>query len=136
VAEIDIDARARRVESLLSDDRYAALLGIGLVSVDDASIVLRMEVGQQLANFTGSTHGGAVFSLADCALSLASNVAGLAVAVDTHLAVTAPSAPGDTLEATVVEEAAGNRLATYRVTVRRGDGRICGVFTGTVFRPG
>jgi acyl-CoA thioesterase len=128
--------RARRVESLLGDDPYAALLGVGLVSVDDASIVLRMEVRPDMANFTGTTHGGAVFSLADCALSLASNVAGPAVAVDTHLAVTAGSSPGETLEATVVEEAAGNRLATYRVTVRRGDGRVCGVFTGTVFRSG
>ncbi len=125
-----------RVESLLENDPYAALLGIELVSVDDTSIVLSMEVRSDLANFTGSTHGGAVFSLADCALSLASNIAGPAVAVDTHLAVTASSLPGERLEATVVEEAVGNRLATYRVTVRRGDGRVCGAFTGTVFRTG
>ena len=128
--------RVRHVESLLGEDPYAALLGVELVSVDDASIVLRMEVRPDMTNFAGTTHGGAVFSLADCALSLASNVAGPAVAVDTHLAVTAASSPGETLEATAVEEAAGNRLATYRVTVRRGDGRVCGVFTGTVFRTG
>jgi acyl-CoA thioesterase len=128
--------RAQRVESLLSDDPYAALLGIELVSVDEATIVLRMDIRPDLANFTGTTHGGAVFSLADCALSLASNVAGPAVAVDTHLAVTASSSPGEALEATVVEEATGKRMATYRVTVRRGDGRVCGAFTGTVFRTG
>ena len=136
MTESAVSDRAKRVESLLADDPYAALLGIELVSVDDTSIVLSMDVGPDLANFTGSTHGGAVFSLADCALSLASNIAGPAVAVDTHLAVTASSSPGERLEATVVEEAVGKRLATYRVTVRRGDGRVCGAFTGTVFRTG
>ena len=85
-------------------------------------------------NFLGGTHGGVLFSLADCAFSLASNAHGdTAVAIDTHLAITAGSDVGDTLTATAREMTRGRSLATYRVDVTRGDGRTVALFTGTVF---
>ncbi len=75
-----------------------------------------------------------VFSLADCAFSLGSNAAGdRAVAIDTHLVLTAASRPGDRLTAVVTEASRGRTLGTYRVEVTRGDDRVIGVFTGTVF---
>jgi acyl-CoA thioesterase len=75
-----------------------------------------------------------VFSLADCAFSLASNSAGHpAVAIDTHLVLTAPTTPGDLLEARVREVSRGRTLGTYRAEVTRGDGRTVGLFTGTVY---
>jgi acyl-coenzyme A thioesterase PaaI-like protein len=75
-----------------------------------------------------------VFSLADCAFSLASNSAGAdAVAIDTHLVLTAASRPGDRLEARVREASRGRTLGTYRAEVIRGDGRTVGLFTGTVY---
>jgi uncharacterized protein (TIGR00369 family) len=74
-----------------------------------------------------------VFSLADCAFSLASNAAGeRAVAIDTHLVLTAPARLGDRLRATVTEASRGRTLGTYRVDVTRQDGRKVGLFTGTV----
>jgi acyl-CoA thioesterase len=84
-------------------------------------------------NFLGSGHGGVVFSLADCAFSLASNAAGdRAVAIDTHLVLTAPVRVGDRLTATVHEETRGRTLGTYRADVTRQDGRRVALFTGTV----
>jgi acyl-CoA thioesterase len=78
-----------------------------------------MPVAADHQNFYDVTHGGAVFSVADCAFSLASN------------------AHGDTLTAEAEEITRGRSLATYRVTIRRSDDRVCGLFTGTVFvRPG
>jgi acyl-coenzyme A thioesterase PaaI-like protein len=75
-----------------------------------------------------------VFSLADCAFSLASNSAGpAAVAIDTHLVLTAASGPGDRLEARIREVSRGRTLGTYRAEVTRSDGRVVGLFTGTVF---
>ena len=91
-----------------------------------------MVIGDHHHNFVGSTHGGVLFSLADVALSLAGNIPGAAVAIDTHLAITTGSAAGDELQATATEVTRGRTLSTYRVEVRRvADNRICGVFTGT-----
>lgn len=122
-----------RVEKMLADDGYAALLGIELVSVTPEHIVVGLDVAERHLNFLAVGHGGMVFSLADCAFSLGSNSAGdRAVAIDTHLVLTAGTGPGDRLEATVTEASRGRKLGTYRVDVTRQDGRTVGLFTGTV----
>lgn len=118
--------------ALLDGDPFATSLGIELVTVDP--ITLTMELSDAHTNFHGVTHGGAVFSLADCAFSLASNEAGEpAFAIDTHLVLSAGSKPGDTLTAIAEEVTRGRTLATYRVIVTRDDNRVVGHFTGTVY---
>lgn len=125
--------RHDRIAGLLERDRYAALLGISLAEVTEETVTVTMPLAHHHENFYDVAHGGAVFSVADCAFSLASNAHGdKAVAVDTHLAITAASSAGDTLTATAEEMTRGRTLATYRVTVTRSDGRVCGLFTGTV----
>lgn len=121
------------MRGLLEGDRYANDLGVELVSVSDDEIVVALEVSDRHANFLGVGHGGMVFSLADCAFSLASNSAGDAVAIDTHLVLTAATRPGDRLQATVRELSRGRTLGTYRAEVTRSDGRLVGLFTGTVY---
>ena len=122
-----------RVAELLAADRYAGALGVELVSVTDDEIVVGLDVGESHVNFLGVGHGGMVFSLADCAFSLASNNAGdRAVAIDAHLVLTAPSKPGERLVASARETSRGRTLGTYRVDVTRDDGRIVALFTGTV----
>lgn len=123
-----------RIEELLGADKYAIGLGIELVDVTADHVSVGLEVTDGHANFLGVGHGGVVFSLADCAFSLASNAAGArAVAIDTHLVLTAPSMPGDRLTAVVREASRGRTLGTYRVDVTRQDGRSVGLFTGTVY---
>lgn len=122
------------VAGLLEGDRYARDLGVELVSVTADEVVVAMDVTESHTNFLGVGHGGMVFSLADCAFSLASNSAGdRAVAIDTHLVLTAATRPGDRLEARVRELSRGRTLGTYRAEVTRGDGRTVALFTGTVF---
>jgi acyl-CoA thioesterase len=122
-----------RVEEMLEADPYARLLGVRLASVSDDEIVVEMVVEPEHLNFLEVGHGGMVFSLADCAFSLGSNAAGdRAVAIDTHLVLTAASRLGDRLRATVTEASRGRTLGTYRVDVTRDDGRKVAVFTGTV----
>ena len=119
---------------MLGADVYARSLGIGLVYVSDEEITIEMTVGPDHLNFLEVGHGGMVFSLADCAFSLASNSAGdPAVAIDTHLVLTAPTKPGDRLEARVREVSRGRTLGTYRAEVTRADGRTVALFTGTVY---
>lgn len=126
-----------RVTGLLASDAYARNLGIELVEVADDVIALGLDVTEVHTNFLGVGHGGMVFSLADCAFSLASNSAGPdAVAIDTHLVLSAATRPGDRLEARVREVTRGRALGTYRAEVTRSDGRVVGLFTGTVFIKG
>lgn len=123
-----------RVTELLAADDYAGRLGVELVSVSEEEIVVALEIGPDHLNFLGVGHGGVVFSLADCAFSLASNAAGArAVAIDTHLVLTAATSEGDRLEARVRELSRGRTLGTYRAEVIRDDGRMAALFTGTVF---
>ncbi len=127
-------AREEIIRAAFDGDPYAAALGIGLEDITDDSVAVSMTVRDDLLNFHGVLHGGAMFSLADCAFSLASNAHGdTAMAIDTHLALTAPTRLGDELTATAVEVTRGRTLATYRVDVTRNDGRTVGLFTGTVF---
>ncbi len=124
----DIDPT--RLGELLEADRYARHLGIRLV--DDASVTVEMTITKIHLNFLGGLHGGALFSLADCALSLASNHDSTAVAIDTHLALTGQAEVGETISARAEEIHRGRRTGTYRITVRRQDERVIGIFTGTV----
>ena len=129
--------RIELIAAHLEADPYAAMLGITLADVDDETVTVAMPVTEHHENFLGGTHGGALFSVADCAFSLASNAYDdPAVAVNTHLAITASTTVGDTLTATAAEVHRGNTLATYRVEVTRDDGRVCGHFTGTVYIKG
>ena len=127
--------RAERINAAFAADPYARSQGFALGLVDDHVVTVTLTVRDDQVNFLGGTHGGVLHSLADCAFSLASNAYPEdAVAIDTHLAITAPSAAGDALTATATEVSKGRSLATYRVDVVRADGRTAAVFTGTVFR--
>lgn len=118
---------------MLDADSYAHSLGVVLIAVSDDEIVVGLDVRRDHVNFFEVGHGGMVFSLGDCAFSLASNAAGdRAVAVDAHLALTAASRIGDRLEARVTKMSRGRTLGTYRVDVKRDDGKVVGLFTGTV----
>ena len=114
-------------------DPFAGEMGVDLVSVSSDEIVLGLDVTNRLTNFLGVSHGGVVFSLADIGMSYASNAqAGVSLAISTHLALTAPSRPGDRLVARVTELSRGRSVGTYRAEVTRSDGRTVGLFTGTV----
>jgi acyl-CoA thioesterase len=126
--------RASKISESFSNDPYAASQGMVLGEITESSVTVTMAVREDHVNFLGGTHGGVVFSIADCAFALASNgYPEDAVAIDTHLAITAPTDIGDTLTATAVEQTRGRSLATYRVDVTRTDGRTVALFTGTVF---
>ncbi len=126
--------RQTTIQASFRSDPYAAAQGFTLGLITDETVAVSMEIRDDHLNFHGVTHGGALFSLADCAFSLASNAHGdVAMAIDTHLVLTAGSKRSNTLTATAVEVTRGRTLATYRVDVTRDDGRVVGLFTGTVF---
>lgn len=130
------EATSTRLRELAAADPYAELLGARLAVDDPERLKVELEVGSRHTNFMGLAHGGVVYSLADIALSLVSNAEVEAVALDTHLVLAASARAGDRLTATACPATRSRSVATYRITVERHDGRVVGIFTGTVFHRG
>ena len=131
----ELEAAVRAGEALAAGDRFARLLGMRLETVRPGYARVTMPVTDELLNAVGTTHGGATFALADFAFAVASNSRGRsAVALAAQISYPAASTVGDTLCAEAVEESLGGRTALYRVEVRRVDGGLTGLFTGTVYR--
>jgi len=130
-------AAAAHLARLASRDAFMAALGIDLVEAAVGRVVVALTVCGEHLNFNGTCHGGVIFSLADSAFGLASNARDrVAAGINAHIAYTAPARVGDRLTATATEISLSGRLATYRVEVTNGDGRVIAGFTGTVFVTG
>jgi acyl-CoA thioesterase len=69
--EIDID----RIREFFSADRFAQAAGIVVDSAREDRVVCSMEIGDTHRNAGGAVQGGAIFTLADFAFAVHSNLA-------------------------------------------------------------
>ncbi|MBZ9749949.1 hydroxyphenylacetyl-CoA thioesterase PaaI [Deinococcus sp. HMF7604] len=114
---------------------YAAHLGLTVQEASPELTRVTVTVGHAGLNMHGSAHGGLLFSLADEALAVISNLDAQAVAIETHLSFFRAARPGDALMALATPERVGRTLATYRVEIRREtDWELMALFQGTVSR--
>jgi len=124
------------VADLLAKDRFAAALGAKLVAADPDHVVLEMTVAEHHLDESGELSPGALFSLADCALSLISNAEVTSVAVATHLASRDSARVGDVVRAEARPRLARiDRAATFGIELSVDDRPIAD-FTGTTLRVG
>lgn len=118
-------------------DPFSQLLGIRLVDLKPGIGTVELTVGQQHMNPHGTPHGGAIFSLADSALALASNSKGLeAVALDVSITYCRPAPNGSVLRATASELNVTRRTGLFDIRVEREDGKLVASARGTVFYTG
>ena len=139
---VEADVRER-----ITSDPFCATLGIDLVDLGPASARTELAVTDELLNFHGTPHGGAVYSLADAAFAAASNARGdVALALETNISYLDSADVGATLVATAEETHASGRTAEYEVVViedagdrseNRGDDDAARIatFRGRVYRP-
>jgi len=114
---------------------YAELLGIELLDVKPGYSRLSMVVREDMVNFNGIPHGGAIFSLADEAFGVASNSHGqVAVALNIEISYLRMVVPGTKLIAEATEEHLGKRTALYHITVSTDDGDLVASCHGVVYR--
>jgi acyl-CoA thioesterase len=124
----------RVVSSMMASDAFSQALGMEVVEVRPRAAVVRMTVRDDMRNGFGVCHGGVPFALADSALAFASNTHGnVTVSIENSITYPKPIVPGDVLTAAAEQESETNRLAFYRVTVRRGE-EIVALFRGTVYK--
>lgn len=120
--------------NFLAQDRFAALVGVGLVQVEPGHAVAKLELEDKHLNAAGVVQGGAIFTLADFAFAAASNSHGrLALAI--HCSIDFFASPrGRVLTAEAIEVHRNPKLASYNVDIHDEGGEICARFTGTVYR--
>lgn len=120
----------------IAADPFCETLGIELVSLAPGTATTRLVVTDELVNFHGVPHGGAVNALADAAFAAASNAAGeTALALETNVSYLEAATVGTTLTATAEEVHRRGRTASYAVDVTDEAGDPVAVFRGRVYRP-
>jgi acyl-CoA thioesterase len=111
-------------------DYFRQYLGIQLVEAKDGYAKMTMKVTKQHTNALGFTHGGALFSFADCAFAEASNFGdNVAVAVQVSINFLRPTKEGDLLTAEAVRVSEGKTFGLYNITIRKEE-KIVAVFSG------
>lgn len=131
----------RVVDRMMSRDAFSQWLGLEILEVRPDAVRVRMRVRDEMVNGFGVCHGGVTFALADSALAFASNTHGrITVSIENSITYPAPVRPGDVLVASAEQESATQRLAFFRVVVRKVvgddgvDGDVVALFRGTVYR--
>jgi acyl-CoA thioesterase len=111
-------------------DHFCQLLGIKPVEIKDGYCKLTMTVAKEHTNSLGFTHGGVIFSFADCAFAEASNYGDkVAVAVQVSINYLRPTVEGDVLTVEANRISDGKTFGLYNIVVRKEE-KIVAVFTG------
>jgi acyl-CoA thioesterase len=115
---------------LKGTDNFREHLGIECVEVKDGYAKMTMKVTKEHTNSLGFTHGGAIFSFADCAFAEASNFGDkVAVAVQVNINFLRPSKEGDLLTVEAQRVSEGKTFGLYDITVKKEE-KIVAVFSG------
>jgi len=113
---------------------FARLLGLETAGATGGCVRVIMRT-EGMENAHGTTHGGAIFALADHAFGIAGNLDGVdQTAISAHIRYFSPPATG-TLEAVARKVSETERTSVYAVDVFSGDRRVAS-FEGIGFKTG
>jgi acyl-CoA thioesterase len=108
---VEIDPE--KIRAFFSADRYAAAAGIFIESVTEDSVVCSMKITDTHRNAAGAVQGGAIFTLADLAFAVHSNLA-LACGADTGVTV------GQSCSISYLKSSRGSRLIARSLCLSKG----------------
>ena len=115
-------------------DYFRELLGIKVHEVRDGYTKMSLEITKKHTNAVGFTHGGVLFSLADCAFAEAVNFGDKkAVAIQVSINYLRPTADGDVLVAEATTVSDKRTLALCSVVVTAG-GKDVAMFSGLAYK--
>jgi len=119
---------------LRRNDSFRELLGIKVLDSKDGYSKMSLEITREHTNFLGATHGGAIFTLADCAFAEAVNSGDKqAVAVQVSINFLKPSSEGDILTAEASKVSEGKTFALYNITISKED-KLVALFSGLAYK--
>ncbi|GAB3419207.1 hydroxyphenylacetyl-CoA thioesterase PaaI [Haloparvum alkalitolerans] len=120
----------------IRSDPFCELLEIEFVDVDVGAAEAELTVTEELLNFHGTLHGGAIYSLADAVFAAASNSHGdAAVGLESNISYLDAVDVGETIVATAEETHLTDGTGEYEVEVTTAAGDRVATFRGRVYRP-
>ena len=115
-------------------DYFRELVGIKVLDAKEGYSKMSLKITREHTNFLGATHGGAIFTLADCAFAEAVNFGATpAVAVQVSINFLKPSSEGDILTAEASKVSEGKTFALYNITVSKED-KLVALFSGLAYK--
>lgn len=122
------------LQQYFAGDRYAALTGVEIVEARAGYCKACLVIEDKHMNAANVVQGGAIFTLADLALAVASNSHGqLALAINVNISFLKSVSAG-TLYAVATEVKEPGRLGAYDVLVTDAEGEVIARFNGMVYR--
>jgi acyl-CoA thioesterase len=137
---MDIDIE--RIRGFFSADKYAAAAGIHIDAVREDRVQCSMEITDMHRNAGGGVQGGAIFTLADLAFAVHSNLemvlgADRGITVGQSCSISfLKSVRGKRLAAESVCLSRGRNMSVYRISVRDDLGNAVAEMTGNGFTTG
>jgi acyl-CoA thioesterase len=127
-----------RLEAIFLGDAYINGFGAELLEWGGGHATFRLRPQSRHTNFVGSVHGGALFSLADAAIGVASNSWGRMSLLLTAEGQFLSAAPvGDALVARATERSRTRRTAAFAIdVVSEADGILRSTVQAMCFRTG
>ena len=124
-----------QIEAVFANDRFATqAAGCRVVEGERGRAVCEMELADIHKNAMGNVMGGAIFTLADFALAIASNVGEAPTVSVSNSIEFISAAKGSRLIATCTADRSGRSLGFYTVTVEDDLGRCVAKMTATCYR--
>ena len=123
----------KELQELYKNDRFATNAGCRIVEADISKVVCELPISEGLLNAHGAVMGGAIFTLADFAFAVASNLSGVpSVAIESNIRFYSAT-KGTKLIATCTTDRDGRNLGHYTVEVKDDlDKKIAG-YTAVAF---
>ena len=122
------------VDKMMTRDLFTKWLGIERLEEKEGYSRLRMKIREDMCNGFDIAHGGICYSLADSALSFASNSHGKhALSIETSISHLMPLKAGTVIYATARELSLRNHLGHYEVRIETEDKQLAAFFKGTVY---
>jgi acyl-CoA thioesterase len=119
---------------LKGTDYFRELLGAKVLEAKDGYSKVSMKISREHTNFVGFTHGGVIFSLADCAFAEAVNFGKKkAVAVQVSINYVRPSSEGDVLTAEAITLSEGKTFILCNITIKK-ENKTLALFSGLAYK--
>lgn len=107
----------KEMVEIIKNDRFAKLVGLELVKVEQGYAEVRMVIEEKHLNGVGIVQGGALFTLADYAFAAAANAGGkVTIGINANITYSKP-AKGKTLLAKATETSSSRSLCNYTVDI-------------------
>lgn len=123
----------KELQESFKNDRFATNAGCVIIEADNDKVICEMPISPNILNALGGVMGGAIFTLADFAFAVASNLNGIpSVAIESNIRFYSTT-KGTKLIATCTTDKDGRNFGHYTVEIKDDLGKDIAGFTAIAY---